>query len=340
MDDLNLHEQIQTFRDIVDPEDHAVAGLGQARGRGQTIYDTMMRQVESHPAGEGSKFSGTSVLAEAKGGKKMCGAKMESGPGKRFARCPKCGHKDYEGNEGDKCTKMVAESLEESENRSDSETVFFFKNRQDALRLYSEGMGLGLASGEIVFDPTVDMKHGVGQFAVRFAPHVREGKREILYTLYAMATGADANFDELPRMFNEWLEKYGALMVEMAMPEMIRAGVPPKRMQLDYKGGRGNGKRASDIAKGVRARERALRASKTPIVDTSKAQIPVEGGRYGNKYSNPAPDPYATDSSRRGAYEASDDIFQGLEIENPNKPRSLASMIDSKLEEAKKAKAG
>jgi len=308
--DTSLLEQLEAVREIAPVEEHAALGLGPNHERNKTIMDIAMQQVDEHPAGEGSKFSGPQSLEEGKAkGKKVCGGKMRSGPGKRYAICTKCGKIDYEKYEGDKCVAMV-ESLEEQENRSDGETVFFFRDRQAALTIYSEGMGLGLASGEITFDPTVDEKHGVGRYAVRFAPHVRDAKREVLYSLYAMAVEA-GDAEELPRMFNEWLEKYGALMVESVgdpgvYPEMIAAGSPSKRMQLDYKGGRGNGHAKSHRAKGARGQsrfDRAARSDASKVVDTSSAQVPTEGGRHGNKYSNPSPDPYAG-SSGRGNYES------------------------------------
>lgn len=285
MENLNLYEQLGIVRDVVDPEDHALAGLGLNSKRGNTLFDLAMRQVEEHPSKEGSKFS-----------------------------APK--------------------TLEEMENRSDAETVFFFHDRRDALRIYSEGMGLGLASGEITFDPTVEEKYGVGRFAVCFAPHVREGKKEILYSLYSMAMNAN-NFEALPRMFSEWLDEYGALVVEAggmapgSLPELINTGSPSKRMQLDYKGGKGG-----DLSKAKRAVsrfDRAARGNASGVVDTSKAQVPVEGGKHGNKYSNPDPDPYAGDSSRRGSY--GEDNFDDLVVGEP-RSKPLQSMIVKVLGES------
>ncbi|MDD3983984.1 MAG: hypothetical protein PHU54_08595 [Candidatus Omnitrophica bacterium] len=38
-----------------------------------------------------------------------CAGRMRNGPGKRFARCDKCGQIDWELNEGDPCRGFVRE---------------------------------------------------------------------------------------------------------------------------------------------------------------------------------------------------------------------------------------
>lgn len=71
--------------------------------------------------------------------------------------------------------------LAEDQNRSDSEVAVFFDDRSTALAAYRVAQELGLKRGEVVYDPTVDPRYGVGQYAVRLAPHVRETKSEIFY---------------------------------------------------------------------------------------------------------------------------------------------------------------
>ena len=36
-----------------------------------------------------------------------CNGRMENGPNKNYARCQKCGHIDYEKNEGDLCGRLI-----------------------------------------------------------------------------------------------------------------------------------------------------------------------------------------------------------------------------------------
>jgi len=342
MSDFDLHEQLNAFREIVDPEDHAMAGLGVKPGRGKSLYDTMMRQMETYPVEDGPKFPTQQSLEEADrgelvgwiaiykgkrieikkseadgiyGAKKLAAQKLKVPASKMGMMSISPGYEE-----------SVQESLTESENRSDAETVFFFKARQDALRVYSGGISRGLASGEITFDSTVEEKYGVGQFAVRFAPHVRDTKTEILYSLYTMAQGELVDFKALPLMFKEWLEDSGVMVVECGVvsPEMIQAGAPSKRLHLDYQGGRGNGHKNSNLAKAKRATSRFDRAAKgnaSNVVDTSGGQEPVEGGKFGNKYTHP--------------YGESDDRFAGLEI-GGGQSRTLEAIIEGAYERAKK----
>lgn len=69
----------------------------------------------------------------------------------------------------------------EDENRSDSEFAVFFDDRGAAIDAYEAAIELGLAAGEVTYDPTVNRKYGVGQYAVRIAPHVPISKPEIFY---------------------------------------------------------------------------------------------------------------------------------------------------------------
>ena len=71
--------------------------------------------------------------------------------------------------------------LAEDQNRSDSEVSVFFDDKQTAIAAYRVAQDLGLRRGEVTYDPTVDRRYGVGQYAVRLAPHVRETKPEVFY---------------------------------------------------------------------------------------------------------------------------------------------------------------
>jgi hypothetical protein len=71
--------------------------------------------------------------------------------------------------------------LAEDQNRSDAEVSVFFDDRNTALAAYEVAQQLGLKRGEVTYDPTVDPRYGVGQYAVRLAPHIRETKPEIFY---------------------------------------------------------------------------------------------------------------------------------------------------------------
>lgn len=37
----------------------------------------------------------------------ICNGRFRNGPGKLYARCDRCGHVDWEANEGDRCTREV-----------------------------------------------------------------------------------------------------------------------------------------------------------------------------------------------------------------------------------------
>jgi len=75
----------------------------------------------------------------------------------------------------------IRNRLAEDQNRSDSEVSVFFDDRSTALAAYRVAQELGLKRGEVTYDPTVDRRYGVGQYAVRVAPHVRDTKPEIFY---------------------------------------------------------------------------------------------------------------------------------------------------------------
>lgn len=105
---------------------------------------------------------------------------------------------------------MTAMDVAEDENRSDSETVFFFVNESDARACFTQAVNLGLVSGEVTFDPTVSESYGVGKYCVRFAPHVQIAKREVLFTLWNKGVGGRGT----PRQYEDWQrETGGALMV-------------------------------------------------------------------------------------------------------------------------------
>lgn len=40
---------------------------------------------------------------------RACNGTYRNGPGKRYARCWKCGHVDWEANEGDRCRRLIPE---------------------------------------------------------------------------------------------------------------------------------------------------------------------------------------------------------------------------------------
>ena len=72
-------------------------------------------------------------------------------------------------------------SIFEDENRSDSEFAAFFDDRSAAIAAYSAAVNVGLTPGEVTYDPTVDRRYGVGQYAVRIAPHVPSTKPDAFY---------------------------------------------------------------------------------------------------------------------------------------------------------------
>ena len=47
--------------------------------------------------------------ARARRTRVRCGGKLHNGPGKRYVRCERCQHIDWEANEGDLCTEFVPE---------------------------------------------------------------------------------------------------------------------------------------------------------------------------------------------------------------------------------------
>lgn len=75
----------------------------------------------------------------------------------------------------------IRNRLAEDQNRSDSEVSVFFDDRSTALAAFRVAQELGLKRGEVTYDSTVDPRYGVGQYAVRLAPHVRETKPEVFY---------------------------------------------------------------------------------------------------------------------------------------------------------------
>lgn len=84
-----------------------------------------------------------------------CNGKMENGPGKQFTRCPKCGGKDSEQNEGDLCGRPIggAKARSKAESTlSEAEWVVYQTNRKDELRFDSKGvMSLGSATMLLIF---------------------------------------------------------------------------------------------------------------------------------------------------------------------------------------------
>ena len=108
-------------------------------------------------------------------------------------------------------TMGIRRRLAEDQNRSDAEVSVFFDDRTTALAAYEVAQQLGLKRGEVTYDPTVDRRYGVGQYAVRLAPHVRETKPEIFYDF--LESIYDHIVEEDVDQF-EWLmaeAKYGGL---------------------------------------------------------------------------------------------------------------------------------
>ena len=106
---------------------------------------------------------------------------------------------------------MTAMDVNEDENRSDSETVFFFTRESDAKMCMARAFNLGLVPGEFTFDPTVSESLGVGGYAVRFAPHVKNAKKEVLFSLWRAGLGDPG---ATARMYEHWMgETGGALCV-------------------------------------------------------------------------------------------------------------------------------
>ena len=82
----------------------------------------------------------------------------------------------------------VMEDMVEDENRSDSEFAVFFNDRDLAADAFRYAQAIGLESGEVTFDSSVDPMYGLGRYAVRLAPEVRYTKPDVfldfLDTLY------------------------------------------------------------------------------------------------------------------------------------------------------------
>jgi hypothetical protein len=68
-------------------------------GHGVAAYNRGSRLI--------SRQTDAAIAGRVKLGR-YCMGKMYNGPGKRFARCGRCGHIDYEANEGDKCGRIIA----------------------------------------------------------------------------------------------------------------------------------------------------------------------------------------------------------------------------------------
>ena len=106
-------------------------------------------------------------------------------------------------------------SIFEDENRSDSEFAVFFDDRSTAIAAYTAAIDLGISAGEVTYDPTVNPRYGVGQFAVRIAPHVPATKPDSFYefldTIYDHVVEEDVDqFEWLMAETQEYLTELEA----------------------------------------------------------------------------------------------------------------------------------
>ena len=100
--------------------------------------------------------------------------------------------------------------IDEDENRSDAEIALFFRNRELAELVMELGLELGIPEGVINFDPTVDPKYDVGEYAIRIEPSLHVSDPQLFYFfLEAMRELIDVHeLDE----FDKVLESYEDLM--------------------------------------------------------------------------------------------------------------------------------
>lgn len=122
---------------------------------------------------------------------------------------------------------MGVYALDEDENRSDSEVAVFFDDRDTALSAYRVAQQLGISSGEVTYDATVDPKYGLGRYAVRLAPHVRITKPEQTLAFLESLYGHIENQD---------LDQFEWLLVSQANLAEATAGTTTRKAkdQLPY----------------------------------------------------------------------------------------------------------
>jgi hypothetical protein len=101
----------------------------------------------------------------------------------------------------------VMEDMVEDENRSDSEFAVFFNDRAVAVDAFRYAQAIGLESGEVTFDQSVNPMYGLGRYAVRLAPEVRYTKPDIFLDFL------DALYD---RIEDEDVDQYEWVMAEAA----------------------------------------------------------------------------------------------------------------------------
>ena len=108
--------------------------------------------------------------------------------------------------------QSIAQDLDEDENRSDSETAFFFDDPDLAIDVLDLALAMGLVEGEVLLDDSVDPQHGVGRYAVRLEPMVKWSKPAIYYAfleeLYDLVDERDLeDFDAYMSAYNEELQE-------------------------------------------------------------------------------------------------------------------------------------
>jgi len=114
------------------------------------------------------------------------------------------------------CMQTFTDSVElvaEEQQYTDNDALFFFRKLESAREFFNYAVGIGLAEGEVVLDPSIDPTCGVGGYAVRLMPHVKDTKPEVMLALFRRARGVT----ESAAAYQEWMEETGgALEVELA----------------------------------------------------------------------------------------------------------------------------
>jgi hypothetical protein len=126
--------------------------------------------------------------------------------------------------------------LREDTKYTDNDTMFFFRSHERAQELMGYALGIGLAEGEVMLDPTIDPRWGVGSYAVRLMPHVRDTKPGALMAMFRKAQGHNAPSSE----FYEWLEATGGAL-ECDLEEMADVPRPETHSGTEHRYGMAQG---------------------------------------------------------------------------------------------------
>lgn len=130
--------------------------------------------------------------------------------------------------------------LREDAKRTDNDTVFFFRTQERAKDFWGYALGIGLSEGEVVYDPTIDPRLGVGEYAIRVMPHVKDTKSAVLLALFRKAQGRNVPAGQ----FWEWMQKTGgALEVELAEEGVVPYSDDP----VDHPSGRATGRTVAEL---------------------------------------------------------------------------------------------